>query len=94
MEALVVVWWLWPMIGFGSDFFIVRNRRRISIKGRISAKKASELRVFLQDDFPENVRFAVAGTVIRGKSYRFKWAGRLSQGDQQRVRNMLIEVLG
>jgi len=95
VEALVTRWWLWLGVAFGigNDFVIVRDGLQIIVRGRISAKKAADLRAFLRDDFPAEARFAVAGSLTPGRRFRLRWAGRLDQQTRQRLRNMLVEVL-
>ncbi len=88
-------WWLWLGVGFGmgNDFVIVRDGSKITVRGRISAKKAADLRAFVRDDFPAEARFAVAGSLAPDRRFRLRWAGRLDPKTRQRLRNMLVEVL-
>ena len=80
-------------LGIGTDFQIVRDRDRVTIRGRIARSKVGQLGEFLRRDLPPDLSFAVAGSYARGGMLRLRWAGRLDRPSRQRVRNVLFEVL-
>jgi hypothetical protein len=96
VETLMSGWWLWIGIGFGwgADFVAVRNGAQLIFKGdKIAARKVTQIRAFLRDDFPLHARFAFKGWYSRGGHFRMKWAGDANWATKQRIRNVLIEVL-
>lgn len=86
---------LWIGIGFGlgSDFQVVRDGLRVTVRGRVAASKARAIRQFVRDDLNEATRFAIAGTFGPGRSIRLRWAGTIDPPTRQRVRNVLVELL-
>jgi hypothetical protein len=96
VEALEVSGWrLWLGIGLGlgTDFQIVRVGESVTVRGRVPRAKLPALREFIHRDLDGVGPFAVAGTIGPGRVVRFRWAGRITTADRQRVRNVLIELL-
>ena len=96
MEALGATGWrLWLGIGLGlgTDFQIVRVGESVTVRGRVARAKLPAIREFVRRDLAGVGPFAVAGTFGPGRTVRFRWAGRVNAWDQQRVRNVLIELL-
>jgi hypothetical protein len=85
--------WLGIGLGLGTDFQIVRIGESVTVRGRIARAKLPALKEFVRRDLAEVGPFAVAGTFGPGRTVRFRWAGRLSVADRQRLRNVLVELL-
>lgn len=77
-----------------ADFTIdSRPGRRVRIHGRIPASKHGAIRSFFANDLNGARAVKVRGSFGPKRGLRLRIAGRVSPGDQQRIRNFLMSQL-
>lgn len=80
---------VWPQ----SDFVIRVHGPAVDVRGRVPRVRADAIREFMAREFGETGRVKVRGKHARDGRLRLSFHGRISEGDQQRIRNFLLMQL-
>ncbi len=76
------------------DFTIIVNGRDTRFKGRIPQVRHDQIAEFLRGESGAGTSFKVFGFWDRQGLLRLRFGGSLTAGEQQRIRNFLLTILG
>ncbi len=87
-------WKLWLAIGFGlgADFAVVACPPRVKVVGKLRRKTITAIKTFVEEELPDTP-FAFKGHFRPGRLHKLTWAGSPPQCVQQRIRNVMVELL-
>jgi len=81
-------------LGTGADLVLTYQDGRLHVRGRLTAPRANEVRVFFQRELRPKGKVTVRVDGPKGRTPRIRVSGALTKGEMQRVRNALTLILG